>query len=275
MKRRELFQLLALSSMATALPGGLAGCTRSVTVGGVTAPTFGSRVRVQGASGRIVELDVTSGIATVFDEGVETAELELADHAYPSAVALANDGRIAVVDASARTVTVFDATLRAIATLGRPELEGPSSAAFDAHGTLLVADSSTHRVVLFGPDLARHGSFGGLGTSLGELNGPRGLAVDASRHVHVVDTGNARIQVFDSRGALASRFGTYGRGDGQFVAPRSICVDGIGRVHVADPVRGDVQVFEQGSLVDTFVPPRGRPIAVAATLDGGVHITVA
>lgn len=275
MKRRELFHLLALSGMATTLPGGLVGCARSVTVGGFAAPTVGSRIRVLGDGSRTLELVPMEGIAAVFDDGVETARLDLGEHAFPLSGALARDGRIAVVEASSRTVLVFDARLEPIATLRGPELDAPNDVAFDARGSLFVSDASAHRVVRFAPDLSPAASLGSAGSNPGELNGPRSVAIDASHRCHVVDVGNARVQVFDARGALASHYGTYGRGEGQFLAPRSICIDGLGRTHVADPVRGDVQVFDDGTLVDTFVPARGRPIAVAATPDGGVYVTLA
>lgn len=72
----------------------------------------------------------------------------------------------------------------------------PKGLTYDSIGTLYVADSGNHRIVLAnGSSLLS--ATGTNGTALGEFDGPENISI-SERGVYVADAGNNRIQKFDA-----------------------------------------------------------------------------
>src|SRR5258708_28314277 len=117
-------------------------------------------------------------------------------------------------------------------------ITNPGGLAFDANGSLYVADLSNYRV----RRIARDGiittvaggdapGFSGDGGPAFEarLSFPRGVAVDASGRLYVADTGNSRVRRVDRAGNIATVAGNGGffktpgreprRGAGFFPSP--------------------------------------------------------
>jgi sugar lactone lactonase YvrE len=96
----------------------------------------------------------------------------------------------------------------------------PSAVAFDASGTLYIADTGTGRV--------RRVRGGSINTLAGTLHAPMGVAVDPLGNVTVADTGNDRVVQIQAGAGLGVLVGAGLRG------PRSVCFDGTGGFFIVD-----------------------------------------
>ena len=101
-------------------------------------------------------------------------------------------------------------------------------------GSIIVADSSNHRVQVFSGagEIIHH--FGGYGQANGEFDCLAGVAINLLGEIIVADRYNHRVQVFDRYGAFSHRFGEEGSGDGQLNYPWGIAVDRSGFIYVCD-----------------------------------------
>jgi len=109
----------------------------------------------------------------------------------PRGVAVA-DGSIAVADAGLSVVRLLDREGRLAEPLDL-RLQQPEAVAWAGDGSLVVADTWNHRVVL--EDLVE-GSGTVLADPEGRWYGPRALAVSPDGRLAVADTGNRRVVLF-------------------------------------------------------------------------------
>jgi YVTN family beta-propeller protein len=159
------------------------------------------------------------------------------------------------------------------------KVSAPGSLAVAADGTLTVADTGKHRILLgvgvaIGkglPNPASYDSPGALGNGDGEFNAPSGVALGPDAQVYVADTGNNRVQALDAGGKFVRRWGhsggdgTPGTGPGDFDAPMGIAVDRGGDVYVADTGNDRIERFTpEGVLITTW----GSSGAGTGQLDG-------
>lgn len=115
--------------------------------------------------------------------------------AYPRAIARAPDGRIYVVDKSAR-VQRFDAdgTFETLWTMPDYAAGKPVGLTVHPDGRVFVADTHYHRVVVFGSDGMELARFGEAGTGDGQFVWPTDVAIDADNFIYVSEyNGNDRI----------------------------------------------------------------------------------
>lgn len=172
----------------------------------------------------------------------------------PVAVTPGADGTVYVADSRLQQVLQLDrdGTLRR--AIVSPELQRPSSVAFDAsRRKLYVGDSKSHVVVVFDDQGRRIGSIGKLGAGPGEFNSPTHLALMADGHLIVTDALNFRVQVFDADGRYQYRLGELGDGAGNFSSPKGVAADRAGRIYAADAMFDAVQIFDdQGRLMLGF-----------------------
>jgi DNA-binding beta-propeller fold protein YncE len=172
----------------------------------------------------------------------------------PVAVVPGADGTVYVADSRLQQVLQLeqDGTLRR--TIAGPELQRPSSLAFDP-GThrLYVGDSRAHVVHVFDEQGTRIGSIGTLGAGPGEFNSPTHLALMHDGSLVVTDALNFRVQVFDAQGRYLYRLGELGDGAGNFSAPKGVAADRAGHIYAADAMFDAVQVFDkEGRLLLGF-----------------------
>jgi len=175
----------------------------------------------------------------------------------PAGIALDGQGRVHVVDITARRVVVFDALglfLRQID--GTRDWVRPSAVAVSADGTRIHVvdtggvDSARHRVWVYGDDGRALGTIGRRGSAPGEFNLPTDAAIGPDGRLWVLDAGNFRVQAFDAQGTAVLQFGSAGNGLGQFARPRGLAVDRDGLVYVSDAAFCNLQVFQpDGTLL--------------------------
>lgn len=136
--------------------------------------------------------------------------------------------------------------------LGRPSattMSYPEGVAVGATGTLFVADTANHRVLVFQSPwttdavadiVLGQSSMGGSapGSALSQMRAPSGLFVDASGALWVADTGNNRVLKFTNIATGASAAFAIGGGGGPSATtlsgPRGVVVDAAGGLYVAD-----------------------------------------
>lgn len=129
----------------------------------------------------------------------------------------------------------------------------PRGIAVGPDNTMVVADSSNHRVQVFDSNGIFVKEFGQYGSSEGEFDCLAGVAVNRIGQYIIADRYNHRIQVFDPQGRFLRAFGSQGTGDGKFNYPWGITTDALGFIYVCDKENHRVQVFQSdGTFVGKF-----------------------
>lgn len=182
----------------------------------------------------------------------------------PRALAAAIDGSllIADTDGSALYRVGLDGTPIRLAL--PTQLNQPAGVATTKDNRIVVADSGSHRVLLFKGESSI--TIGRLGSAPGEFHSPTDVDTDGTRIV-VADTGNHRVQVLDMEGRVLAVLGSWGTEKGRFRRPGGVAIDGD-RVLVADTGNHRVQALnldgsvqwtsgQWGSFPGLFSEPTG------------------
>lgn len=175
----------------------------------------------------------------------------------PSAVAIARDGRVWVLDAALHTLFCFNAD-GSVATrvggrggeaglfsfpAGLALRDAPAATQPTDEPHMAVADSMNFRVQLLDAAGAAR-AFGRKGDAAGDFSLPRDVAFDRAGHVYVLDNQFENVQVFDTQARLLLAFGEEGDAPGRFSLPSGITIDPQDRIWVADTYNRRVQVFQ-------------------------------
>ncbi len=119
--------------------------------------------------------------------------------------------------------------------------------------SIVIADSSNHRVQIFDCNAHFVIAFGSHGHEHGEFDCLAGVAVNNIGQVIIADRYNHRIQVFDRSGAFEHEFGKEGSGNKQMKNPWGVAVDNSGYIYVCDKENHRIQVFTpEGRFVRKF-----------------------
>jgi sugar lactone lactonase YvrE len=168
-----------------------------------------------------------------------------------------HDGVLYVCDTQRNLVNLFDLRERRFGYLGFEgpgRLRKPINVRVDDAGTKYVADADRREIVVFGPDDAYRGAFGGE-----DLERPVDLAISADE-IYVCDAGTAEIVVFEREThGLRRRFGGAGTEPGRFARPTNVTVDAAGDLYVSDTLNGRVQKLD----------PEGNPLRSYGELGTG------
>ena len=172
----------------------------------------------------------------------------------PVAVAAKPDGGVFVADSLLKKIFLVDRSGKLLQTISDDALARPASLAYDpTTDRLYVADSSAHRIVLFGADGKRIRTLGKRGGEDGEFNYPTHLSVDKIGTLFVTDALNYRVQAFDRDGKFLWKFGRAGDTSGTLAAPKGITTDSDGNVYVVDALFDAVQIFSsKGTFLLAF-----------------------
>ncbi|KAL0268206.1 UNVERIFIED_CONTAM: hypothetical protein PYX00_010235 [Menopon gallinae] len=129
----------------------------------------------------------------------------------------------------------------------------PRGIAVGTDNSIVVADSSNHRVQVFDSNGNFLKEFGHYGNGEGEFDCLAGVAVNRIGQFIIADRYNHRIQVLDPSGRFLRAFGSQGTGDGRFNYPWGITTDALGFIYVCDKENHRVQVFQSdGTFVGKF-----------------------
>jgi len=136
----------------------------------------------------------------------------------------------------------------------------PRGIAVGPDNTIVVADSSNHRVQIFDQQGQNRFWLGGYGNGEGEFDCLAGVAVNRIGQFIIADRYNHRIQIFDPSGHFLRAFGSQGSTDGKFNYPWGICTDALGFIYVCDKENHRVQVFQSdGTFVAKFGSMGDKP----------------
>ncbi|NJN19671.1 MAG: TIGR03663 family protein [Oscillochloris sp.] len=176
---------------------------------------------------------------------------------------------------------------------------GPTGITTDTQGNLYIADTGTHRVLIYGSDGELIRTLGGFGNQSGQFYEPRGLAVDAQGNLYVADTWNARIVKFDPEGRVLASWGSGDQdlADGRIATitdgtiagnqanplglfgPRGVAVDNQGNVYIADTGNKRIVVTDsegnylyQWGSAGTELGQFNEPTNVAVDAQGQVYV---
>ena len=256
------------------------------TIAGLFLHPFG--VAVDSSSGTVYVADTYS--VKVFNSSLHhVATLPLSVD-RPSGVAVDSSSGTVYVAGSGlhHYVHVYNNTWDRVATLPGPfgdpfgvavgSFSGPVSdvAVDSSSGTVYVADTSSHRVLVFN-NTRDH-----IATLPGPFSNPSGVAVDSSSGtVYVADTGNHRVQIFDP----AYAFDVTDPDDGQMLTvdmPAGRVQDAAGNLNVASdttsiaitgtgpiPIITSVQSSPTNSTTINLKVDFGEP--VTGFVSGGHH----
>ncbi|XP_015114048.1 RING finger protein nhl-1 isoform X1 [Diachasma alloeum] len=129
----------------------------------------------------------------------------------------------------------------------------PRGLAVGPDNSIIVADSSNHRVQVFDSNGKFINEFGAYGSGEGQFDCLAGVAVNRIGQFIIADRYNHRIQVFDPSGHFLRTFGSQGTADGRFNYPWGITTDALGFIYVCDKENHRVQVFQSdGTFVGKF-----------------------
>jgi serine/threonine-protein kinase len=178
----------------------------------------------------------------------------------PMGVAVDGEGSIIIADSFFNRVRkiIPDGTVSTLAGSGRKgfrdgagaaaQFSHPCGVAVDGEGSIIIADSTNHRVRKITPDgtvitLAGSGRAGfadGAGAAA-QFHQPRDVAVDGEGSIIIADTGNHRVRKLTPDGTVSTLAGSGSAGfaDGagaaaQFHHPWGVAVDGEGSIIIAD-----------------------------------------
>ncbi|KAK8403974.1 hypothetical protein O3P69_000196 [Scylla paramamosain] len=136
----------------------------------------------------------------------------------------------------------------------------PRGIAVGPDNSIVVADSSNHRVQVFDQQGKFIKEFGAYGSAEGEFDCLAGVAVNRIGQFIIADRYNHRIQIFDPSGNFLRSFGSQGGGDGRFSYPWGVTTDALGFIYVCDKENHRVQVFQSdGSFVGKFGSMGNKP----------------
>lgn len=177
--------------------------------------------------------------------------------AKPLGMALDKQGKLYVVDGTAKRVVIYGTDGKYIGAVGgRDFLVRPTGIAVNDEGSrIYVVDtggvgSDQHQVIVFSPDGKVLFKIGKRGEKEGEFNLPNNATIARDGTLYVVDGGNFRVQAFTPDGKFLFKIGAVGKRSGQFARPKGISTDADGNIYVSDAAFGNVQIFNaKGQLL--------------------------
>ncbi len=174
---------------------------------------------------------------------------------YPRAIAVSADGKIYVVDKTAR-VQRFDAGGRFETAWSMPDSVAGKPVGLTIHpdGRVFVADTHYSRVVVFDPDGRELARFGEPGLGAGQFQLPTDVAIDADGFIYVSEyNGNDRVTKWSPDYVFVSSLIEGEVGGRPLRRPAALAIDGEQTLWVADACNHRVLRFDlDGRLLSEF-----------------------
>jgi sugar lactone lactonase YvrE len=231
--------------------------------------------------------------------GVRDGSGDRAQFVDPYGIAMGPDGLVYVADGSrirvigsGGDVATFAGGVNAGFADGNAataRFDTPSGLAFDAQGSLYVADTANNAIRRISPTGEVTTLAGGRAAGFADgdsrealFNGPIGIAVDREGRVLVADTYNDRIRLVERSGAVTTIAGSMrgdadgGARDARFDTPTGLAIDARGTLYVADTGNDRVRAIGPDGTVSTLLDSsRGvvRPLGVSAAPTGELYVT--
>jgi tripartite motif-containing protein 2/3 len=259
--------------------------THVKTIGGIKRPRHiafaktGEMVVCERGSNRMKVFDGNQRLLRSFGHtGPEESRLD-----GPLGVAISSDNTVFV--AACHCVKKFTLEGRFIASVGS---QGSGQLQFDApwaiaynhtNNRVYVCDTHNNRITILNHDLTFHGSFGSMGSEVGQLNDPDGISVSRNGNVVVADYINNRVQIFHANGHHLSSITHTGAGE-RLRGPMSVAVGADDWVYVVEFSCDRVSVFDENGKYIMSFGKRGDkdgefkdPYAIAARDDGYIYVS--
>ena len=203
--------------------------------------------------------------------------------------------------ANSATSSTAVATYKIVAeqTISLTNVSNVRGIAIGKDGTIVIADTENHQIVIYGADGSERKRVGSKGNGSNQFNEPRGVAIGPDGSIYVADTWNARVVKLSPTGDWVTTWGTgdqdFGEGrtaamtDGTqegnaakplgFFGPRGIAAGADGHIYLADTGNKRIVVTDdKGNFLyqwGSFGAGEGQfnePIGVAVDADGTVAV---
>jgi uncharacterized protein YjiS (DUF1127 family) len=211
----------------------------------------------------------------------------------PSDVRIDQSGNKYILNTGTHNLIKTDASGIFIWAIGKPdgtsgsgigELNAPQGIDVALDGTIYIADTGNHRILVYsaeGSYLQTWGG-GGSGSSNSKFNTPVSVSLDVSGYsglgqelVYIADKNNNRVQVFNRAGEYIS---TMGSG----LTPVYVCTDCNRKLYVADSGSSTVKVYTPGNNTPVSISNFGTLVntggftfkGLAISAENLLHITV-
>ncbi|HRW05519.1 MAG TPA: NHL repeat-containing protein [Caldilineaceae bacterium] len=184
---------------------------------------------------------------------------------YPTALALASDGRLFVADTVVDQIAVLPPLRTALPAVALPTLTIADEQPISPLSPLYTTNPASVTDADQGADFRYIGA--------GNLGQPLGVAIGANGNLYVADAGRAQLAIFAPDGTLIRR---VTEGDGPLEQPNDLVFDHAGTLLLLDAGRGALLTFDgegnyQGDfLADSALLGDARGIGVAP--DGTIWV---
>ncbi len=202
----------------------------------------------------------------------------------PSAVTVASDGKVYILDGTVNRVAVFSPDGTFLYDFGTSHLNMPLGMAMDGKGRLYVTDTQKGRIQVFSSDGGHLRTITLPSPPKGEQTEPVDVAIDDdNRLLYVVDNSNHRLLLLDLRkNKVIKSLGRMGMDDGEFRWPFSIALGKQGIAYIVDVVNTTVRTVHPdenwafGFDIGSWGIQKGefyRPKGIAIDIDGNVLVS--
>lgn len=150
--------------------------------------------------------------------------------------------------------------------------DGPSDAAVDAHGDILIADQHHRRIATLSPSGALLTSWTTAGSDPATFDTLYGIALDRAGNVYVTDAANHLVDKLDSTGKPIARWSTERAEAGSF--PTLLAVADNGDVFVSDHTAEAVLHFSPDGVLLAKIGQHAftDPYGVAIGPNGSLYV---
>lgn len=284
--RVQIFDRATRSYLATLSTGGGPGNYQFNWPGDVAVDLASNIYVADELNSRVQKFDSSLAFVRTFGT-TDVPYLTDNDHYnMPYGVAVDADGNIGIVEDDFRGhrfikldaggVAQFTIGVAGVTGSDEAHFANPTGVAYDASGSIYVADQWNHRVQIFDGDGTYQHTLGtGWGTGAYQFKYPSGVAVDGDGNIYVADTNNQRIQIYDSNRTYVATLGVTGvagSDNSHFNEPRDVAVDANGNIYVADEFNSRVQKFNSSHAWQMTLGNFWGAVGVAVDLQGNIYV---